>query len=88
MHATINRCTTPNRTEAAAPACVVSAQVEHSQRAVDEFDYSVTSLREDLRSGVRLAKLYELLSGTAGQYACNAPLHVHAAGRQVCWALS
>ena len=29
------------------------------------MDYSVTSLREDLRSGIRLAKLYEVLTGTS-----------------------
>jgi hypothetical protein len=33
------------------------------QQPLDEFDYGVGCLREDLRSGVRLAALYEALTG-------------------------
>ncbi|GAX74174.1 hypothetical protein CEUSTIGMA_g1623.t1 [Chlamydomonas eustigma] len=40
-------------------------RVEYSQSPADDFDYTVTSLKEDLRSGIRLAKLYEVLTGSA-----------------------
>ena len=38
-------------------------KLEYEQSPADDFDFAVTSLKEDLRSGVRLAKLYEVLSG-------------------------
>ena len=38
-------------------------RLEHAQCPADDFDYSVTNLKEDLRSGIRLAKLYEVLTG-------------------------
>lgn len=41
-------------------------RLEAVQLAADEFDYAVSSLKDDLRSGIRLAKLYELLTGGAG----------------------
>eukprot|EP00955_Chlamydomonas_euryale_P104062 365535-Chlamydomonas_euryale.AAC.98 len=38
-------------------------RLEYEQDAADRFDYTVASLQEDLRSGIRLAKLYEVLTG-------------------------
>lgn len=37
--------------------------VDHKQTKLDEFDYAVTSIRTDLRCGLRLAKVAELLTG-------------------------
>ena len=38
-------------------------RLDYMQCPADDFDYSVTNLKEDLRSGIRLAKLYEVLTG-------------------------
>ncbi|XP_067661837.1 abnormal spindle-like microcephaly-associated protein homolog [Haliotis asinina] len=37
--------------------------VSHAQTAMDEFDYAVTKLGVDLRDGVRLSRVLELLTG-------------------------
>ncbi|XP_032240895.2 abnormal spindle-like microcephaly-associated protein homolog [Nematostella vectensis] len=36
--------------------------VSHQQRAIDEFDYAVTNIATDLRDGLRLTRVVELLS--------------------------
>ena len=38
-------------------------RLEYVQCPADDFDYSISSLKEDLRSGIRLAKLYAVLTG-------------------------
>merc|ERR1712227_246764 len=38
--------------------------VFHKQTKLDEFDFAVTSIKTDLRCGVRLARVAELLAGT------------------------
>ena len=38
--------------------------VKHKQTKLDEFDYAVTNFRTDLRCGLRLARVAELLTGS------------------------
>lgn len=38
-------------------------RLHHVQQAADEYDYAVVNLKDDLRNGIRLAKLYQLLTG-------------------------
>ena len=38
--------------------------VKHKQTKLDEFDYAVTNFRTDLRCGIRLARVAELLTGS------------------------
>jgi len=38
--------------------------VNHKQTKLDEFDYAVTNIKSDLRCGIRLAKVAELVTGT------------------------
>ena len=38
-------------------------EVKHKQTSLDEFDYAVTSVSSDLRCGLRLTKVAELLTG-------------------------
>ncbi|KAG5187235.1 hypothetical protein JKP88DRAFT_262393 [Tribonema minus] len=42
-------------------------KVSHVQRYVDEYDFTVTSLKTDLRDGVRLVRLAELLTQGTGK---------------------
>lgn len=41
----------------------MSYVVNHKQSKLDEFDFAVTNIKTDLRCGVRLAKVAELLAG-------------------------
>ena len=41
----------------------MSYKVQHKQSKLDEFDFAVTNIKTDLRCGVRLAKVAELLVG-------------------------
>ena len=41
----------------------MSYVVSHKQSKLDEFDFAVTNIKTDLRCGVRLAKVAELLAG-------------------------
>ena len=45
-------------------------EVTHKQTALDEFDYAVTSVSSDLRCGLRLTRVAELLTG-AGNVSKN-----------------
>ncbi|XP_013394208.1 abnormal spindle-like microcephaly-associated protein homolog [Lingula anatina] len=40
----------------------LGCQITHAQTALDEFDFAVTKLSKDLRDGVRLARIVELLT--------------------------
>lgn len=53
----------------------------HVQDPADDVDYTVKSLKEDLRDGVRLAKLYEILAGKPRSLlglgaTCEPPLYI------------
>ena len=37
--------------------------VSHKQNPIDEFDYTLTHISQELRDGLRLAKIVETLSG-------------------------
>ena len=43
----------------------IGLRVSYRQEICDELDYSVTNLAIDLRDGVRLARLYELITGAS-----------------------
>ena len=43
---------------------LIGYTLTYSQTFVDEYDYPVRNLALDLRDGVRLVKVYELLTGS------------------------
>ena len=49
-------------------------RLQHQQSALHEFDFSVGCLAVDLRDGIRLCKLMELLAGAA---AALTPLKIY-----------
>ena len=42
---------------------ITKSQLKHMQYPLDDFQYKITNLATDLRDGVRLTKLIEILSG-------------------------